>query len=548
MTHPVVQVRQPRHVGPPRRAELREPHPSRPTFVKVVYVDSRAGAWVDRGRVIEENPLPRAKKATAADTTTIAPESADAASSAQLVDVDPAQLVIGANVRLDPVVDRDLVDSIRQRGVLEAIAVYRGDDGALVVLRGQRRTLAAVTAGRSSVPVIVGDRPVEADRVIDQLVENEHRAALGIGERVAAYEQLAALGLSAAQIARRTSRPRVDVDAALAVAASSHARTAVTEHPLTLDQAAVIAEFGADDGVTGELIAAAAVGRFDHVAQRLRDTRDEQQAAAALAAQLADAGVRVVEKPAFGAPAKRLDQFREPPTVEEHSTCPGHAAYVSTDWSWDDDGPDDQAQTVVADAVYVCTDPADNGHTILTRFVTGAKPPGADDKTDAQREAERAARADVIESNKAWASAETVRRRWLRGFVARKSAPKGSALFVASALGWADHALREALLEGNPLAHELLGLTRPLGYDKRGAAVDIALGEATEPRAQMLALAVILAAYEHGTDREHWRTPNSGTARYLRYLEGQGYELSDVELRAAGEATETKAKPAAKRR
>lgn len=491
--------------------------------------------------------MPRAKKATATTTTTEPPPAAGG--GLQLVEVDPAELIVGANVRLDPVVDRDLVDSIRQRGVLEPIAAYRGDDGALVVVRGQRRTLAAVTAGRSSVRVILEDAPLEVDRVTDQLVENEHRAALSTRERVAAYEQLSALGLTAAQIARRTSRPRVDVDAALAVAASTHARAAVAEHPLTLDQAAVIAEFGADDEVTGQLVAAAADGRFDHIAQRLRDTRAEQRAAADLTAQLADAGVRVVDQPAWDATAKRLDQLREPPTAEDHATfCPGHAAYVSVDWSWDEDDPDDRPSTVVADAVYLCTDPAGNGHTLLSRFTTGKPVPTSDAKTDEQRESERAARADVIESNKAWASAETVRRRWLRGFVARKSAPKGAVAFVARALGYADHALREALIAGHPLAHELLGLDRPLAYDRRCDAIDTAVLEAGDARAPMLALALVLAAYEAATDREHWRTPNPGTARYLRYLEAQGYELSDVERRAAGGPVKakTKAKPDAK--
>lgn len=494
--------------------------------------------------------MPRAKKATATTTTTEPPPAA--AGAVQLVEVDPFELIVGANVRLDPVVDRDLVDSIRQRGVLEPITAYRGDDGALVVLRGQRRTVAAVFAGRSSVRVILEDRPAEVDRVTDQLVENEHRDALSTGDRVAAYEQLAALGLSAGQIARRTSRPRADIDAALAVASSAYARAAVAEHPLTLGQAAVIAELGADEEVAGQLVAAVARGQFDHLAQQLRDHRDEEQAATALTAQLIDAGVPVVDKPAWDAVAKRLDQLREPPTVAEHATCPGHAAYVVTDWQFDDDAEDGDAMgaaTVAADAVYVCTDPAGNGHPVLTRYVTGAAGRAPDDgTTDAQREAERAARADVIASNKEWASAETVRRRWLRGFLARKAAPKGAVAFVARALGYADHALREALIAGHPLAHELLGLDRPLGYDRRGAALDTAILEAGDARTPMLALALVLAAYEAATDREHWRTPNPGTTRYLRYLEAQGYELSDVEQRAAGGPVKakTKAKPDAK--
>src|SRR3954466_3091866 len=54
--------------------------------------------------------------------------------------------------------------------------------------------------------------------------------------------------------------------------------------------------------------------------------------------------------------------------------------------------------------------------------------------SEAEREPARAERRDVIESNKAWASAETVRRDWLRAYLIRKTAPKGTAAFIATAL------------------------------------------------------------------------------------------------------------------
>ena len=51
----------------------------------------------------------------------------------ELVEVDPGTLIVGANVRLDPNVDKQLVASIRERGVLQPIVAYRAsedhDDG-----------------------------------------------------------------------------------------------------------------------------------------------------------------------------------------------------------------------------------------------------------------------------------------------------------------------------------------------------------------------------------------------------------------------------------
>jgi len=90
---------------------------------------------------------------------------------------------------------------------------------------------------------------------------------------------------------------------------------------------------------------------------------------------------------------------------------------------------------LAARALRACTDPKAYGH--VDRY--HGNNPGDGRKTIAEmseeeREAARAQRSDVIESNKAWASAETVRRDWLQSFVMRKTAPKGTAAFLAAAL------------------------------------------------------------------------------------------------------------------
>src|SRR3546814_7483486 len=53
-----------------------------------------------------------------------------------------------------------------------------------------------------------------------------------------------------------------------------------------------------------------------------------------------------------------------------------------------------------------------------------AHDPEADAAAEAEAEERREERRRVIAYNKAWASAETVRREWLAGFVARKTAPR----------------------------------------------------------------------------------------------------------------------------
>ena len=74
--------------------------------------------------------------------------------------------------------------------------------------------------------------------------ENEHRAALSTGDKIAAVEQLALLGFTAAQIVKRTKARRRDVASALAAKDSGLAKGAASRYDfLTLDQAAAVAEF-----------------------------------------------------------------------------------------------------------------------------------------------------------------------------------------------------------------------------------------------------------------------------------------------------------------
>lgn len=75
-----------------------------------------------------------------------------------------------------------------------------------VVVRGQRATLAAVEV--ASIPAMVGASQQDADRIVDQLAENEHRSAMTAGERIEALATLSGLGLTAAQIAKKTATKR----------------------------------------------------------------------------------------------------------------------------------------------------------------------------------------------------------------------------------------------------------------------------------------------------------------------------------------------------
>jgi ParB family chromosome partitioning protein len=208
-----------------------------------------------------------------------------------------------------------------------------------------------------------------------------------------------------------------------------------------------------------------------------------------------------------------------------------------------DDAPPEQAPAAGREwrsylgARYVCTNPKAHGH--VDRYASngsgydcGSARKTAAEMTDAEREAARAQRRDVIESNKAWSSAETVRQQWLRAFLTRKTPPKGAGAFLAATLTADAHLVSDT--KAADLTDDLLGLGRHTGY---GHNPDLlaAIGEASDARAQVLALARVLAGCEAATGKHSWRNVSAHTVRYLRFIQAQGYTLSPVERRAIGE-------------
>jgi ParB family chromosome partitioning protein len=139
-------------------------------------------------------------------TDTITAESThDADAIGTLEHLDPHTLVVDTNVRDEADLDADFVASITEHGVLMPIAAVRTADGQILVRAGQRRTLAARTAGLRSVPVYVrplatGDDLVE--RVTEQIVENDQRRELTESQRARGIQQLLDAGVSVTKVAK----------------------------------------------------------------------------------------------------------------------------------------------------------------------------------------------------------------------------------------------------------------------------------------------------------------------------------------------------------
>jgi ParB family chromosome partitioning protein len=489
-----------------------------------------------------------------------------------IVHVAPGTLLMERNIR-DAKPDKALVDSIRTIGVQEPISAVITAAGELLVRLGHRRTLGAIEAERETVPVyVVGhDSDAKTDeilRVIAQRDENTHRAGLTTAEEIGVVETLTGLGLSAAQVAKQARMKRADVDNAITVSGSALTRKAADRYEtLTLDQLVTVQEFEDDAETVKALIVAATEGKFDHVAQRARNDRDEAAAKAQVIAVIEAEGVTVIERPGHSAPAKALrnikanDEATEALSVETHAECPGHVAWIENNWvTVTSDGseveypdePGDDADEEAWDAYeaeyervrldsrnvqrptacYGCADPTANGH--VDRWGGGSSTsskPKAADMSEEEREAAKAKRALVVENNKAWTAAQPVRREFLHSFAGRKTAPKGAAAFIATALS-VDASIAG---KGSDLAAEWLGVK------KTGWRTDLTPAKtATDSRALVVVLTQVLASYEAETTGDGaWRQDGTGnsTGRYLRYLASLGYTLADVEEFAASKKT-----------
>lgn len=473
----------------------------------------------------------------------------------ELVQVDPGMLMIGANVRTDTRPDvRDFAHSIKTRGVLETITAYRDDENRLVVLRGQRRAVVAAEVGTptGTVPVRVIAAPDGPDRIVDQMAENIHRATMHESEFLAGVEQLALAGVSAAQIAKRTAIKRTTIDAALAIVGSEATRERVATHELSLEAAAIFAEFEHDGKATEALNSALRRGQsLEHKAQELRDREVEAAALMAEIESLRAEGLPVLDPEQADQlnNSHRFDQLvgdnGEAVPEDQWPTITGAAVVLIEDWEYpepqdtdtgvdldndDETVPDEVEPVRVFVPVWVCTDPeAAELHDLWTYRRTQAEAREAA-KAEAEKETKRTERRQVIANNKAWRSSQTVRREWLARFVSRKTPPKGAEALIAEAVLSGRHSLSKAMEHRHPMLFTLLGVTTTPGYYGASQDVQNLLAKQHTPKAAtVLTMNAVLAGWENTTGTHTWRNPTAWDGRILSALIEWGYEPSEVE-------------------
>jgi ParB family chromosome partitioning protein len=151
---------------------------------------------------------------------------------------------------------------------------------------------------------------------------------------------------------------------------------------------------------------------------------------------------------------------------------------------------------------------------------------------------QKAERKTLIANNKAWASAEIVRREWLATFLSRKTLPKDAATVIAQGLTVHRRDVGSAVTNGNTLAHTLLGIERGGFWDADKLA---ALIEHSPAKVQHVTLATVLGGIEDSTSKNTWRYPEAAKALYFEQLAKWGYGLSEVEQIVIDAMTPTEA-------
>ena len=196
----------------------------------------------------------------------------------------------------------ELVDSIREVGLLQPVVVRPLGDDTFELVMGERRWRASQLAGTGTIPAIV--RPTEDhDLLRDALLENLHRAQLNPLEEAAAYQQLLEdFGCTQDELATRIKRSRPQISntirllrlpptvqrrVAAGVLSAGHARALLAlPDPLGQERLAqrVVAE-GLSVRATEELVT---LGERDHPTPTKRGPREPSERARVLAESLTD--------------------------------------------------------------------------------------------------------------------------------------------------------------------------------------------------------------------------------------------------------------------
>jgi ParB family transcriptional regulator, chromosome partitioning protein len=470
------------------------------------------------------------------------------------------------NVREDRQANQAFCQSVAAVGILVPLEITTTAEGTgYRVVDGNIRLDAAIKTGLTAVPYTFSPDTADAEglQYLHMLITSRYRRSLSVYEEAAALFSASEAGLTRTQIRKTTGLKAAEVRAGIAAGGlSPKARDAAeqADYEWDLEELALLRPFEDDAEAMEQITSSLAYGRnVRYVVQRLTDEREAAARRQQITDALRTAGVTVVDElPAGAVPLHRLlasapdtdqpdgsedgDQDHDPDTTDadagpaeldpdSHASCPGAIAYLSR---YHDE------------PAYYCLNPSQYGHadrysarsaTLSLRPDGGGDIPVPGDPRGDDREG-GTDRAIVIEGNKAWTAAGTVRQRWLAEYLTRKTPPRDDTPVIARFV------TTRLLSMPEPLCRALGGIRHGQIFRAIGAPTADAAEAAPQPKLWLLALAPIAAAYEDqitgsGPERDTWRTdryspcPRTQAGQWLAFTAELGHQLTPIEQAVA---------------
>ncbi|WP_409240501.1 ParB/RepB/Spo0J family partition protein [Streptomyces sp. PA5.6] len=458
----------------------------------------------------------------------------------QIVLLDPSQVERDEqNAReTDTEPDAELIASVKEIGVEEAISVRPRPDGTYGAFKGWRRTQAQKIANDSAEadgrPVRRIKAHVREDLVgrdgwtrFLSLVENKHRAGMSARD-ILKSQELSLINMSEVERRQATRALGVGRNAARQARAAQKLDDATlrraTAGGMDLDQTAQLAEVEHVQGAERRLLRAlerdheegGGRGHWDQEMALIKAEQADDDARIKAEEGLKTANIPLLGQPRYGQkdtskPLVELTTGLGNPLMENnHKNCPGHSARLD---------PEHQP-------VWHCSDPAAYGHKV--------RPQPKKRRTE-QDELRAEERRRVIACNRAWKAAAGPRQDFVARLVRRKTLPDAARVFAQEIVltlpyfysSWTDKRESESVAR-------FLGIKEPEHADLTETAVQL-------PKARVVnaLFAHVAAACEHYIrDPKTWSNLNERQARYLLLLEALGqedsgsYRLSEVETEA----------------
>lgn len=259
------------------------------------------------------------------------------------------------NPRIDAAQVEDLTESIREHGIeVPLVAAPRDDSWTdFVVLGGHRRLTAAHAVGLTEVPVqIRGDLTDPKAQLAFIATENILRDQLTAVEEARLVQDMLDLGMTQAEVAKQTAlgKKRVSERVKLGKLAEDTGDK-VHRGQITVDDALIIAEYSDDPDAVEQLERTAGTYEFDYKVSEARRAREDRQRAAASRKEAKKRGLRLAENVVQISELVReglfvTEKIREHASddttgdewnellIDEHTSCPGHAAIVLAESRW----------------------------------------------------------------------------------------------------------------------------------------------------------------------------------------------------------------------